>query len=357
MLDWYDRHGRDLPWRRRRSLYGTWISEIMLQQTTVAAVLPRWSAFLDRFPDVHALAAAPEADVLAAWSHLGYYRRARLLHQAARRIVADGGRLPSDLAGWRSLPGVGDYAAGAIASIGLGDVAAAVDANVRRVLTRWWSDSPGAAAGLNARRLQHLALQHLPPTRPGDWNEALMDLGATVCRTDQPRCGDCPVAAWCAAAQAGIVDQVPAPVKRVEPAAVCLGALVVRCGDRILVLPPEAAVVVRARGLGRPYREDLGGLLAGTLCVPLTPWYAGHLDDGQPFLAAWRAWFRSLGIDAGQPTLAGVVRHVITHHRLQVHVSAVTIDVRPPLGRWVEPTGDWPRSTLVARCLAKENMT
>ncbi len=209
LLAWYDAHARDLPWRRRPSLYGTWVSEIMLQQTTVTTVTPRWPDFLARFPDVQALAAAPEAEVLAMWSGLGYYRRARNLHAAARAIVAAGGGLPRTLAGWRALPGIGDYAAGAIASIGLGLAHAAVDANVRRVLTRWACRSGPEAATLGPRDLQRLAQQHLDVQRPGDWNQALMDLGAEVCRSDQPRCPGCPVASWCAAALAAATDEVP----------------------------------------------------------------------------------------------------------------------------------------------------
>ena len=138
LLVWYDAVARDLPWRRETTLYGTWIAEIMLQQTTVRAVAPRWSTFLERFPDVSTLAAAAESEVLAAWSGLGYYRRARLLHRAARELRdRHGGRLPTSHDQWRALPGVGEYTAGAIGSIGLGLPVAAIDANVRRVLTRW----------------------------------------------------------------------------------------------------------------------------------------------------------------------------------------------------------------------------
>ena len=149
LLAWYDAEARRLPWRERPSLYGTWISEIMLQQTTVATVIPYWERFMARLPDVGALAAADESEVLTLWSGLGYYRRARSLHQAARQIAADhAGRLPTDAVGWRALPGVGDYTAGAVASIGAGERVPAVDANARRVLTRWLCDSEAAAAEL-----------------------------------------------------------------------------------------------------------------------------------------------------------------------------------------------------------------
>ncbi len=160
VLAWYDARRRDLPWRRDPTLYGIWISEMMLQQTTVAAVVPYWQRFVARFPDVAVLAAATEPEVLEHWSGLGYYRRAQHLHAAARAVVANhGGRLPLSVEGWRALPGVGPYAAGAIASIGLGLPVPAVDANVRRVITRWVAADavageamPARARGENGRR-------------------------------------------------------------------------------------------------------------------------------------------------------------------------------------------------------------
>lgn len=353
LLNWHDAHGRDLPWRRDRSPYGTWISEIMLQQTTVATVVPRWAAFLSRFPDLDALASASEPEVLAAWAGLGYYRRARHLHQAARMLAAAGRGLPDSQPGWRQLPGVGDYAAAAIASIGLGLAAAAVDANVRRVLARWVCHDTAQASALTPRLLQQVADQHLVSQRPGDWNEALMDLGAEVCRTDLPRCGACPVARWCAARRAGVVDSVPVLPARREVVQVMLGALVVRAGDRVLLLPPAAAVVAPVRGLGRPVRRGLGDLLAGTTCLPLTPWYAGHTGTEEPFLQAWRRWLRSQGWTDAGPRGAGTVRHVITHHRLLIHVAEVAAPPSLVDDRWADTSKPGPRSTLVARCLAR----
>jgi len=353
LLSWHDAHGRDLPWRRDRSLYGTWISEIMLQQTTVATVVPRWTAFLARFPDLDALASAAESEVLAAWAGLGYYRRARHLHQAARMLASAGRDLPDSYLGWRQLPGVGGYAAAAIASIGLGLASAAVDANVRRVLARWVCRDVAQAAALTPPRMQQVADRHLAQQRPGDWNEALMDLGAEVCRSDQPRCGACPVARWCAARRAGVVESVPvAPVRR-EPTQVTLGALVLWSADQVLLLPPPAAVVAPVRGLGRPVRRGLGELLAGTSCLPLTPWYAGHAGADGPFLQAWRRWLRSLGWAGVGPRGAGSVRHVITHHRLLIHVAEVEAQRSLVDGRWADASVPGPRSTLVERCLAR----
>jgi A/G-specific adenine glycosylase len=353
LLGWYDTHGRDLPWRRDRSPYGTWISEVMLQQTTVATVIPRWKAFLERFPDLRSLAAASEAEVLATWAGLGYYRRARHLHQAARILADADAGLPEAQAGWRALPGVGDYASAAIASIGLGLPAAAVDANVRRVLARWACHSGDQALALTARGLQQLADEHLARHRPGDWNEALMDLGSEVCRAEQPRCEGCPVARWCAARQAGVMAAVPAPTVRREPLRGTLSALVLRSGSRVMLLPPAEATVTAVRGLGRPVRRGLGDLLAGTSCLPLTPWYAGAVESGQPFVLAWRRWLTGVGLGDADPRAVGTVRHVITHHRLLVHVVAVGVD-RPTLeGLWVEALDPGARSTLVTRCLGR----
>lgn len=326
LLAWFDRHERDLPWRRHVSLYGTWIAETMLQQTTVATVAGRWTAFMTRFPDVRSLAEAAESEILAAWSGLGYYRRARSLHQAARLVMLEhGGRLPCDLAGWRSLPGVGQYTAAAVASIGLGQAVPAIDVNVRRVLLRWyWADGRKAAV-MTPSRVQELAEANLSGGRPGDWNQALMDLGAGLCLAAATDCPHCPVRPWCAAGLAGTGARVPLPGRRSSVERVQLGALALRHRDEILWLPSEAATVARTPGLGRPRRASLVGLLAGMWCLPMTPWYA---EDGEPcharFLGSWRRWLRDLGWQRPQIAAAGWHRHAITNHRLRVQtISAI----------------------------------
>ncbi len=198
LLRWYDRHRRELPWRGIVDPYRTWISEVMLQQTRVAAVLGYYERFLRRFPDVQSLARAREAAVLAAWSGLGYYRRARMLHRAAREIVGGRrGELPGSAAEWRELPGIGRYTAAAIASIAHGEAVAVVDGNVERVLGRLMA-SPRAAAP--HQRYWDLAEQLLSRDRPGDFNQAMMELGATVCLPGEPLCMECPVARLCASA-------------------------------------------------------------------------------------------------------------------------------------------------------------
>ena len=358
LLAWYDEIGRDLPWRRTPSLYGTWVSEIMLQQTTVKAVIPRWESFVGRFPDVRALAEATETEVLAAWSGLGYYRRARLLHAAARRVVADlDGMLPRTVEEWRALPGVGEYAAGAIASIGLGLVAPAVDANVRRVLARWVCDTPEAAKGLRAASMRNLAASLVDPDRPGDWNQALMDLGAGPCRTGRADCPQCPVRTWCAAGRADSSASVPPTAPRRETIPVLMSSLVLRSAGRVLLLPSERAVVSTAGGLGRPARRTLDGLFGGMVNLPSTPWYrdpGGRGDDGFP--GVWRRWLRGLGWPRPTAVSCGIHRHVITVHRLRVAVFAADWPhgPQPVLSEedlWAEATDDGPLSTLAKRCL------
>jgi A/G-specific adenine glycosylase len=192
LLDWYDHSGRDLPWRRHQDPYRVWVSEIMLQQTRVAAVLAHYRRFLQRYPTVQKLAAAREPSVLAAWSGLGYYRRARMLHAAAKRVSKEfAGELPRSAKELRGLPGIGRYTAAAIASIAHGQAIAVVDGNVERVLSRL------LGRWLGEEEAWQSAETLLDPARPGDFNQAMMELGATICRPRQPACRTCPVRPWC----------------------------------------------------------------------------------------------------------------------------------------------------------------
>jgi A/G-specific adenine glycosylase len=205
LLTWFDQHKRDLPWRRTRDPYAIWVSEIMLQQTRVAAVLEHFANWMARFPTVDALAAAREGDVLAAWSGLGYYRRARFLHHGAKTVVAElGGRLPETAAELRKLPGIGAYTSAAIASIAFDEAAAVVDGNVERVLLRQTGYGENGARNvqtngnvLKASQMQALASKLVDPVRPGDFNQAMMELGATVCLQKNPSCLYCPVRESC----------------------------------------------------------------------------------------------------------------------------------------------------------------
>jgi A/G-specific adenine glycosylase len=193
ILDWYDANRRDLPWRRDGDPYRVWVSEIMLQQTRVAAVLEHYARWMERFPNVQTLAAARAQTVLALWSGLGYYHRARRLHQAARVIVRErNGQLPTTAEAWRELPGIGRYTAAAIASIAFGEPVAVVDGNVERVLDRVFGVYEAGAAHW------HRAQALLDRSRPGDFNQAMMELGATICTPRAPQCLVCPLIMWCA---------------------------------------------------------------------------------------------------------------------------------------------------------------
>jgi A/G-specific adenine glycosylase len=200
LLDWYDAHRRDLPWRANRDPYRVWVSEIMLQQTRVAAVIDHYQQFLRRFPTIEKLAAAGEASVLAAWSGLGYYRRARMLYAAAKVVVREyGGSFPETEAELRKLPGIGRYTAAAIASIAFDEPVAAVDGNVERVLQRVLGIPlmGGKTVALRGEKLWRAANSLLDPKRPGDFNQAMMELGATVCTPRAPMCMACPVIQFC----------------------------------------------------------------------------------------------------------------------------------------------------------------
>ena len=229
LLHWYDRHRRDLPWRRTPDPYRVWLAEVMLQQTRVAAVEPYYQCFLGLFPSVEALARARPQRVLRAWAGLGYYSRARALQAAARQIRTRG-RFPSTYAEWRALPGVGPYTAAAVASIAFGKPHAVVDGNVRRVLARLFT---------RARGLEETAAALLDRTRPGDFNQALMELGATRCRPRAPLCRKCPLAAHCRARQTGTVARFPPPRPRRPLERFQLQLALVEQDGRVLLAPPS----------------------------------------------------------------------------------------------------------------------
>jgi A/G-specific adenine glycosylase len=214
---WFRHHARDLPWRRTADPYAIWVSEVMLQQTRIAVVWPYYERWMERFPSAAALAAAPLDDVLAAWSGLGYYSRARNLHAGAREVVARfGGSVPGTAAELRSLPGVGRYTAGAIASIGFGRREPLVDGNVARVLARLFAIEDDIKSAATARTLWQLAGQLVPRERPGDFNQGLMELGQAVCTPSAPRCVDCPVIDLCAARASGREGELPVVGKRMR---------------------------------------------------------------------------------------------------------------------------------------------
>jgi A/G-specific adenine glycosylase len=299
LLAWYDRHRRALPWRappgERPDPYRVWLSEIMLQQTTVPTVGRRFARFLQRWPTLAGLAAAPLDDVLHEWQGLGYYARARNLHACAQALARDhGGRFPEDEAGLRALPGIGAYTAAAIAAIAFGRKATVVDANVERVAARLFAvraPLPGAKPVIRAK-----AALLTPATRPGDFAQAMMDLGAAVCAPGRPRCERCPISRWCAARAQGIAPSLPvrAP-KKAKPT---------RRGVAFWIERPDGAVLLR--------RRPDSGLLGGMMELPSTAWREGKPANGAAARQApVKARFRPLG---------GAVRHGFTHFDLELTV-------------------------------------
>ena len=234
LLAWYDSNKRDLPWRRTRDPWAIHVSEIMLQQTRVATVLPYYDRFLKHYPVPEAFARASESELLACWAGLGYYSRARNLQTAARRI-AEAGAYPKDQDTIRELPGVGAYTAAAIASIAFGEARAAVDGNVLRVLARVTADKGELRNAETRARLGAMAQPLLDRRRPGDFNQAMMELGATVCLPRSPRCAECPVAKWCAARALGLQNELPIKGAPPRPTDVTRRLLIVRRNGSILL--------------------------------------------------------------------------------------------------------------------------
>lgn len=304
LLAWYDRHARDLPWRAAPGTpamdpYRVWLSEIMLQQTTVAAVRDYFHRFTARWPTVEALAAAGDAEVMAAWAGLGYYARARNLLATARAVAAAGG-FPDTRDGLQALPGIGPYTSAAIAAIAFDRAETVVDGNVERVVARLFAvETPLPAA---KRELTALAGTLTPAARPGDFAQAMMDLGATICTPRNPACGICPLMEPCAARAAGVQAELPRrTAKTARP---------VRDGVVWVALDDARVLVER-----RPPR----GLLGGTLAFPTTGWDGTDLPP--PLDAAWEE--------------VGEVRHVFTHFELRLRVRRGAAAGSPVRGAWV----------------------
>jgi A/G-specific adenine glycosylase len=316
LLEWYDAERRDLPWRSAPGVtpdpYRVWLSEIMLQQTTVKAVVPYFHAFLARWPDVEALAAAPLDDVLAAWAGLGYYSRARNLHACARVVASEhAGCFPDTEKALRELPGIGPYTAAAIAAIAFGRHASPVDGNIERVVARLFAVSeplPGAKA-----RLRELAATLTPRARPGDFAQAMMDLGARICTPRRPSCLMCPLKNACVARSAGLAETLPARTSRGERPS--------RHGVAFVALREDGHVLLR--------RRPEAGLLGGMLEVPSTPW-------AETWLPAEEA-LQSAPLRADWWPVTGHVAHTFTHFRLELMVYRAIVPVDRELDLWAEP--------------------
>lgn len=313
LLGWYRGRKRDLPFRRTRDPYAILVAEVLLQRTRIKAGLPYYERFLAAFPTVRRLAAASEGEVLRAWEGLGFYRRARNLHRAAIAIVEHhGGKVPADYAVLRSLPGVGDYTAGAVGSIAFGLRAPAVDGNATRVLARVYRLEENVAKGPGKRRLLDLAAESVPGDAPGEWNQAVMELGATVCLPKAPRCGECPLSSECLAFAAGVQGELPrtAPKRRVP--AVPVVFVVARCRDSVLLL------------------QRAGGLYAGMYSLP-----GGRRGDGETDEEAARRHLDDLEISGLSLEKLGEVRQTFSHLRWDGIAYVANAQGTPNGARWI----------------------
>ncbi len=318
LLAHYDRHARVLPWRAMPGAappdpYRVWLSEIMLQQTTVAAVAPYFERFTARWPNVAALAAADDAELMAAWAGLGYYARARNLLACARKVLADyDGRFPADEPRLRTLPGIGAYTAAAIAAIAFGQRAVVVDANVERVVARLFAIKTPLPAARPA--IRHACDQITPATRSGDFAQAMMDLGATICTPRTPACSACPLTSYCQGYQIGIAERLPVkPAKTIKPA---------RIGTTYWIENDNKVWLIK-----RPGKGMLGGMRA----LPDDSWAARKDGDSVP------------PVDADWRTLNESVNHVFTHFTLTLKIALTSSPVQPELlgaGEW------WPVKSL-----------
>ena len=318
LLLWYDAQARVFPFRGPKDPYRVWLSEIMLQQTRTETVGPYYERFLARFPDVFALAEAPEEQVLKAWEGLGYYARAHNLHRAARMVAGErGGVFPGDMEGLLGLPGVGPYAAAAIASIAYGEPVPALDGNLARVISRLFGVQEDIDRPETRRGLYALGLALMPGDRPGDMNQALMDLGATVCLPGSPDCARCPLREECVGFQSGNPGALPVRKPKPAPREVSVGVTVFTCAGRALLLKRDKA------------------LLKGLYVFPLA--------EGDDSPESGRALARSLGLAAGAPAFLAEARHAFTHRVWNMRVYRRETDAAPGV-----PGGVWADAAMLA---------
>ena len=329
LLSWYDRNARELPWRGARDPYRIWLSEIMLQQTRTEAVRRYYARFLMRFPDVFALAAADQDEVLKLWEGLGYYSRARNLHAAAKAVAASGGCFPRSVEGLQSLPGIGPYAARAIASIAYNICTPALDGNQMRVLSRCFAVERTLKTPFD---LEAEALACISQERPGDYNQALMDLGASICTPKAPRCGDCPIAAFCRACAAGDPESFPRKQPPIAKREVELTIVLARRGDGLYVRR-------------RPAKGLLGGMYEFAALE-------GHPNAQQiPALLAEAGFVRPSLVRMLPPA-----RHVFTHLIWRMQGALVQVDAAPEGFLWTDDLSPFaiPTAIRVYREIADE---
>lgn len=334
LLRWFRRCARDLPWRRTRDPYAVWLSEIMLQQTQVATVEGYFARFLARFPTIGALARADEQDVLRLWEGLGYYRRARQLHRAARIVVSEhGGQFPRDMESVRRLPGIGRYTAGAILSIAFDRREPILEANTQRLLSRLAAYRGDPSSGEGQRLLWQLAELLLPHRHTGQFNQALMELGSQVCTPRAPRCGECPVAILCEARRLGLQGDIPRPKRRTPSTAL-----------------REAAVLVRHRGRVLLVRCPEGGRWAGLWDFPRVALESEEPQRRMHELAEKVCRLTGAAVEPGE--LLHTIRHGVTRYRitLECYAARCLSTGSPPEGaevKWLraEQLAHYPLST------------
>lgn len=299
LLNWYQEDARHLPWRAKPDPYPVWVAEIMLQQTRVETVIPYFERWMARFPDLETLAAATQGEVLAVWEGLGYYARARNLLRAAQIVTEKyDGQLPRDVKSLRQLPGIGRYTAGAIASIAFGVDEATLDGNIRRVLARHFNMPLTLESSEGEKRLWELAAANLVPGRAGDYNQALMDLGAVVCIPRNPLCSSCPISDTCQANALGIQDELPVKTSRAPiPHHTVTAAIIQRAGKVLLAQRPPQ------------------GLLGGMWEFP-----GGKAEPGEELIQALeREICEELGVAVEVGEEFGVYQHAYTHFRVSLH--------------------------------------
>lgn len=299
LLAWYQDHARELPWRGEKDPYKIWVSEIMLQQTRVDTVIPYYYRWMKRFPDLPSLANGSLHEVLATWEGLGYYQRARNMFRTASIVVAEyGGELPGDLARLKSLPGIGKYAAGAIASIAFGMDEPAIDGNIRRVLARLFDISEPVNSPQAEIRFQQLARQNLPKGKAGDFNQALMDLGALICTIRNPACMECPLTSECQAQKIGVQSKRPVRMPKVNiPHRIAVAAVILENDSVLLTQWPSNGLLGslwKFPGYETMTTEDLK---TGLRC---------EIQE-------------RLGLDIGISSLVGIYRQAYTHFRVSLH--------------------------------------
>jgi A/G-specific adenine glycosylase len=332
LLGWFRQFQRDLPWRRTNDPYRIWLSEIMLQQTRVAAVIPYYERFLQRFPNVSSLAAAPRDEVLRLWSGLGYYSRARNLQKAAQQIVAQhGGTLPENIEEALALPGIGNYTAAAVLSIAFGKKLAVLDGNVARVLARLGAVREDLRAPQRWKELQETASACLDPKSPGDWNQAMMELGATLCSPKSPQCLLCPVNEFCEGRKLGIAESLPEKRKKRATVTVTLATAVFvdKKGQTLLLPPPPPAKTSDAEKIYA--KEKTSADHVPTLVSKM--WHFPTLSvNGNPaaqLRAHLHKLFPNLKNAAQQLAPAEKVRHAITYRDVTVLPFRIEVERLP----------------------------